>query len=69
MELAVFKALAEPLLRRSAAEQAEFGFALIEGHTATAEQIASVERQMAVALPDQYKAFMMRYGEGRVRLR
>ncbi|MFV2112895.1 SMI1/KNR4 family protein [Micromonospora sp. LOL_025] len=64
MELAEFEALAEPLRRKSAAEQAEYGWALIEGHTATPEEIMSVEREMAVALPDKYKAFMMRYGGG-----
>ncbi|SCL46846.1 SMI1/KNR4 family protein [Micromonospora peucetia] len=64
MELAEFEALAEPLRRKSAAAQAEYGFALIEGHTATPEEIASVERKMAVALPVKYKAFMMRYGGG-----
>src|SRR3954469_23693901 len=64
MDLAEFEALAEPLLRKTAAEQAEHGFALIEGHTVTAGRIKGVEREMAVALPDKYKAFMMRYGGG-----
>ncbi|MEU4626644.1 SMI1/KNR4 family protein [Actinoplanes sp. NPDC023801] len=64
MDLAEFEALAEPLLRKSVAEQAMYGFALVEGHTVTADEIRSVERGMAVALPDKYKAFMMRYGGG-----
>lgn len=64
MDLAEFEGLAEPLRRKSAAQQAEYGLLLVEGHTATAEEIARVEREMAVALPDKYKAFMMRYGGG-----
>jgi antitoxin YobK len=64
MELAEFEALAEPLRRRPAALRADHGFALIEGHTATAREIASVERDMGVALPGKYKSFMMRYGGG-----
>jgi antitoxin YobK len=64
VELAEFEVLAEPLHRKSAVYQAEYGFALIEGHTVTAEEIANVEREMAVVLPDRYKAFMMRYGGG-----
>jgi hypothetical protein len=36
MDLAAFETLAEPLRQKSAAEQAEYGFALIGGHTATA---------------------------------
>ncbi|MEV4465791.1 SMI1/KNR4 family protein [Micromonospora echinofusca] len=64
MELAEFEALAEPLRQRSVAEQAQYGFSLIEGQTATQKEITSVERGMAVALPDKYKAFMMRYGGG-----
>ena len=64
MDLAEFEALAEPLLRKSVAKQAEYGFALIEGHTVTAEEIKDVEREIAVALPNKYKAFMMRYGGG-----
>lgn len=64
MDLAEFEALAEPLLRKSAAEQAGYGFALVEGHTVTAEEIRGVEREMAVTLPGKYKAFMMRYGGG-----
>jgi hypothetical protein len=64
VELAEFEVLVEPLRRKSAAHQAEYGFALIEGHTVTAQEIANIERQMAVVLPDKYKAFMMRYGGG-----
>ncbi|MEV4280924.1 SMI1/KNR4 family protein [Actinoplanes xinjiangensis] len=64
MDLADFEELAEPLLRKSAAAQAEYGFALVEGHTVTAEEIRGVEREMAVTLPAKYKAFMMRYGGG-----
>jgi hypothetical protein len=64
MNLAEFEALAEPLRRKSAAVQAQHGFALIEGQTATAEEIANVELDMAVVFPDNYKAFMMRFGGG-----
>lgn len=64
MELAEFEVLAEPLRRKPAVYQVEYGFALIEGHTVSAEEIANVEREMAVVLPYKYKAFMMRYGGG-----
>ncbi len=47
MDLAEFEALAESLLRKSAAEQAEHGFALVEGHTVTAEEIRGVEQGIA----------------------
>ncbi|MFD0971393.1 SMI1/KNR4 family protein [Plantactinospora endophytica] len=64
MDLPEFDALAEPLRQKSAASEAEFGFALIEGHTATADEIATAERRMAVILPQKYKTFMMRHGGG-----
>jgi antitoxin YobK len=64
MNLPEFDALAEPLRQKSAASEAKHGFALIEGRTATADEIASVEHQMGVILPEKYKAFMMRYGGG-----
>ena len=64
MDLAEFDALAQPLLQESAAKQAQYGFAFVEGHTVTAEEITGVEREMAIAFPDKYKAFMMRYGGG-----
>jgi hypothetical protein len=64
MNLREFDALAEPLGQKSAASEAEYGFALVEGRTATADEIASVEYQMGVILPEKYRAFMMRYGGG-----
>lgn len=64
MDLAKFDVLAEPLRQKSAAVLAEHGFALIEGRTATAEEMISVERQMMVTLPEKYKAFMVHYGGG-----
>jgi hypothetical protein len=64
MEPAEFEALAKPLLRRSVTEQAAYGFALVDSHSVTAQEIMSVEREMAVSLPDKYKAFMMRFGGG-----
>ncbi|WP_433796518.1 SMI1/KNR4 family protein [Actinoplanes sp. CA-252034] len=64
MDPTEFDALAEPLRERSAAMAAEHGFSLIEGRTATAEEITAVELSMGVVLPDKYKAFMMRHGGG-----
>ncbi|GAA2589265.1 hypothetical protein GCM10010435_79780 [Winogradskya consettensis] len=64
MELHEFAALAEPLLARSAAGEAEHGFALVEGRTATADEIAVVERRLGIALPEKYKAFIVRFGGG-----
>jgi hypothetical protein len=46
MDLAEFEALAQPLLRKSAAKEAEYGFALVEGHTVTAEEIRDVGEQV-----------------------
>ncbi|MEV1147917.1 SMI1/KNR4 family protein [Micromonospora sp. NPDC049799] len=39
-------------------------FKVIEGLTASAEEIAEAERALGATLPAQYKAFMMRYGGG-----
>ncbi|NYF57308.1 SMI1/KNR4 family protein [Micromonospora purpureochromogenes] len=39
-------------------------FKVIEGLTASADEIAEAERALGVTLPAQYKAFMMRYGGG-----
>ncbi|MCP3785211.1 SMI1/KNR4 family protein [Micromonospora sp. A3M-1-15] len=39
-------------------------FALIEGLTASAQEIAEAERALGAALPAKYKAFMLRYGAG-----
>ena len=64
MDPAEFDALIEPLRQRSAASAAVHGLALIEGCTATANEIADVEHQMGVVLPAKYKEFMMRYGGG-----
>jgi hypothetical protein len=64
MEPAEFDMLAEPLRRRSASSAASYGFALIEGLTVTAEQIAAAEQTLGVTLPGKYKTFMTRYGGG-----
>ena len=40
------------------------GLPLIEGHTATDDEVAGVEQQLGVTLPAKYKDFMMRYGGG-----
>lgn len=37
---------------------------MIEGLTASAEDIAEAERALGATLPGQYKAFMMRHGGG-----
>jgi hypothetical protein len=64
VDFPVFELLAEPLRQKSAASEAKYGFALIDGRTATVDEIASVERRMGVLLPELYKAFMVRYGGG-----
>lgn len=64
MDLAEFEGLAEPLRPKSTAMQAQHGVSLIEGQTATADEIASVELDLAVVFPDKYKAFMTRFGGG-----
>ncbi|MEV0134545.1 SMI1/KNR4 family protein [Dactylosporangium sp. NPDC050688] len=64
MDQAEFHRLAEPVLRRTAAADAEHGLGLVYGRTATAAEIAAVERAMGVVLPEQYKAFMTQYGGG-----
>jgi hypothetical protein len=64
MDGAEFDGLAETLRRRSTGAEAAYGFTLIEGRTATVEEIAEVERQMGVTLPAKYKTFMTRYGGG-----
>ena len=64
MDLAEFEVLVEPLRQKSAAVLAEHGLAIIGGWTATADEIARVELDMAVTLPDKYTAFMMRFGGG-----
>ncbi|GID93981.1 SMI1/KNR4 family protein [Amorphoplanes digitatis] len=64
MDLAEFDALAEVLRQKSAASEARHGFALIEGRTATADEITDIERRMGVILPSRYKAFMRNYGGG-----
>jgi antitoxin YobK len=64
MDFAEFDALAEVLRQKSAASQAEYDFALIDGCVATAGEIADIERRMGVVLPDKYKTFMIRYGGG-----
>ncbi|WP_238005275.1 SMI1/KNR4 family protein [Dactylosporangium sp. AC04546] len=64
MDFAEFDALAEPLQRRWAQEEAQHGFALIGRHVCTPEVIALVEGRMGVIFPDKYKVFMTRYGGG-----
>jgi hypothetical protein len=64
MDLAEFDALTETLRRWSAESVARHGFALIEGLTATADEVVGMEHRLGVSLPEQYKAFMMRYGGG-----
>ena len=64
MDLAEFDALAVPLQRKSAESVARYGFALIEGRTATPEEIALIEDRMGVIFPAKYKVFMTRYGGG-----
>lgn len=39
-------------------------FALIEGLTASAQEIAEAERALGAVLPAKYKAFLLRYGAG-----
>ncbi|MBM7489460.1 hypothetical protein JOD64_000682 [Micromonospora luteifusca] len=39
-------------------------FKVIKGLTASAEETAEAERRLSVTLPEQYKAFMVRYGGG-----
>ncbi|MFI6332825.1 SMI1/KNR4 family protein [Micromonospora chersina] len=48
---------------RSGYEEIE-DFKVIEGLTASAENIAETERALGATLPPQYKTFMMRYGGG-----
>lgn len=64
MDETEFDLLAEPVLCRIAADDAEYGLGLVYGRTATAAQIAAVEQAMGVLLPQRYKAFMTRYGGG-----
>ncbi|GAA3254562.1 SMI1/KNR4 family protein [Dactylosporangium siamense] len=61
---AAFDALAEPFLRKAAEWAAREGFTTIDRYTCTPEVIARVEAQMGVTFPEQYKAFMTRYGGG-----
>jgi antitoxin YobK len=55
MDFAEFVALAEPLRQRSAAMQSTYGFALIEGQAVTADEIARIEVDMAVTLPENIR--------------
>lgn len=64
MDIAQFDALAEPLREQSAASLARYGFPLMEGRTATDDEVSQVETRLEVALPENYKAFMVRYGGG-----
>ncbi len=64
MDLAEFDVLAQPLHQQSAASIARYGLPLIEGRTATADEVADAEQQLGVTFPGKYKRFMMRYGGG-----
>ncbi|GAA0577171.1 hypothetical protein GCM10010172_72350 [Paractinoplanes ferrugineus] len=64
MDPTEFDALAEGMHAKSAASQANYGFALIDGRVAGDDEIAFVERRMGVALPTAFKAFMRSYGGG-----
>jgi antitoxin YobK len=64
MDLTEFDALAEGLRGRSAASQANYGFALIDGRVARDAEIADVEQRMGVTLPTNYKTFTRNYGGG-----
>jgi SMI1-KNR4 cell-wall len=64
MDFLEFDTLAEPLRQKSARSASTYGFVLIEGQTATVNEVADVEQQLGVTLPEKYKAFMMRYGGG-----
>jgi hypothetical protein len=59
-----FDRLVEPLRARSAAMQAAYGFALIDAHTTSPQELLEAERRLGATLPPQYKTFMMRYGGG-----
>ncbi|GID32906.1 SMI1/KNR4 family protein [Paractinoplanes brasiliensis] len=64
MDLTEFDARVEELRVKSAASQANYGFALIDGRVASDDEIAEIERRMGVTLPTAYKAFMRSYGGG-----
>lgn len=55
MNVVEFDALVEPLRQKSVASLAEHGFALIEGRTATVAEVADLEKQLGVTLPETYK--------------
>ena len=65
MDFGEFDQLARRL-REEAAAAARMapGFSLMEGRTASAEDIAEAEHALGVALPQKYKTFMRRYGGG-----
>jgi hypothetical protein len=64
MDIAQFDVLAESLRQESAASLAKCGFPLIDGRTATDDEVSEVETRLGVTLPERYKAFMVRYGGG-----
>ncbi|MFF0721854.1 SMI1/KNR4 family protein [Micromonospora sp. NPDC003816] len=66
MNLVEFDALVEPLRQKSVASLAEHGLALIEGRIASAAEVADLEKQLGVTLPEKYRSFMVRYGGGMV---
>ena len=43
---------------------ASYGLQLIEGRTASVDELASIEELLGVVLPMRYKTFMIRYGGG-----
>jgi antitoxin YobK len=59
-----FDRLVEPMRARSAALQAEYGFALIDARAASAQELLEAEEHLGATLPSQYKTFMMHYGGG-----
>lgn len=61
MDIAQFDVLAESLREQSAASLTRYGFPLIEGRTATDDEVSQVETRLGV---NNYKAFMVRYGGG-----
>ncbi|MEU7823753.1 SMI1/KNR4 family protein [Catellatospora sp. NPDC049133] len=63
MEFEQFDRLVEPLRARAATFDRD-RFKLIEGRTATPEEITEAERALGATLPAQYKVFMERYGGG-----
>ncbi|MFI7335826.1 SMI1/KNR4 family protein [Micromonospora aurantiaca (nom. illeg.)] len=66
MDFEEFDQHVQALRARAAGSGSEEGedFTVIEGLTATAEDTAAAEQALGATLPEQYKAFMRRYGGG-----